>query len=354
MNGEPSTPAALTASARLFPELPAWRPDEEFASEPVSALVTLTGRSLRRSAREPTQSSALSRADVGIWRLLNHLYSQSESHSSVLRRLWTGLDADPHPEGHEPEAEDALLHTICHRLQERRQEAWIQYGSWEQATLSTLWTFQWGMLNDFGARLCGPEAVREAIQRRLAQPSANSADSGIPVEFSHAAFRLGLVLENADPDQLFGSEGERAFTDSREASRPISPDLPAWAWEPLGGETSIGSIHLPLLALLSGLDADLPSGQAIAERIAAPQLAGSDPLWIYILREAEAFQSGQRLGPVGARIVADTLVATVFADRFSYLSMKPEWTPEFSGSLADFLFGAPNDQRLARRIADAA
>jgi len=36
--------------------------------------------------------------------------------------------------------------------------------------------------------------------------------------------------------------------------------------------------------------------------------ARATPLWIYVLKEAEAFHDGDRLGPVGGRIVGEVLV----------------------------------------------
>jgi hypothetical protein len=35
---------------------------------------------------------------------------------------------------------------------------------------------------------------------------------------------------------------------------------------------------------------------------------GEAPLWFYILKEAELLQDSQQLGPVGGRIMAETLV----------------------------------------------
>jgi hypothetical protein len=56
----------------------------------------------------------------------------------------------------------------------------------------------------------------------------------------------------------------------------------------------------------------------------------STPLFYYILKEAELREDGLRLGPVGARIVAE--VAEVFIgllqlDSASYLSTQPNWAP---------------------------
>ncbi len=60
---------------------------------------------------------------------------------------------------------------------------------------------------------------------------------------------------------------------------------------------------------------------------------------MYILREAEyygharlpnergAALGGQHLGPVGSRIVAETLLGLLWADKKSFLHAAPGWTP---------------------------
>jgi len=51
------------------------------------------------------------------------------------------------------------------------------------------------------------------------------------------------------------------------------------------------------------------------------------PLWIYILNEAQRHGGGDRLGPVGGRIVAEVLIGLLRADPASYLSLEPDWRP---------------------------
>ncbi len=65
------------------------------------------------------------------------------------------------------------------------------------------------------------------------------------------------------------------------------------------------------------------------------------PLWYYILREAAAKASGNRLGPVGGRIVADVVVGLLDRDPSSVRSAEPGWRPQ--GSVLDLLL-----QRAAR------
>ena len=62
-------------------------------------------------------------------------------------------------------------------------------------------------------------------------------------------------------------------------------------------------------------------------------LEGAAPLWFYILKEAEILHRGHHLGPVGSRIVGETLIGLVWFDHFSYLFQKPQWTPATEGLL---------------------
>ena len=51
------------------------------------------------------------------------------------------------------------------------------------------------------------------------------------------------------------------------------------------------------------------------------------PLWFYILREAQTVENGERLGPVGARIVTEVFLGLLQGDKGSYLAQDPEWQP---------------------------
>ncbi|MDQ4093668.1 MAG: peroxidase [Actinomycetota bacterium] len=89
--------------------------------------------------------------------------------------------------------------------------------------------------------------------------------------------------------------------------------------------------------LLRHLTWSLPSGQRIAASTGAPVLGSSHfselreyglgldastPLWYYILREASVFTDGVRLGPLGGRIVAETIIAMLQLDKSSYLNTR--------------------------------
>lgn len=73
-----------------------------------------------------------------------------------------------------------------------------------------------------------------------------------------------------------------------------------------------------------------PEGKAVYEKHKR-WLAGRAPLWFYILKEAEVRERGQRLGEVGSRIVAETMVGLAWYDHFSYVFQNPRWTPADEG-----------------------
>jgi hypothetical protein len=54
---------------------------------------------------------------------------------------------------------------------------------------------------------------------------------------------------------------------------------------------------------------------------------GETPLWLYILMESAALEDGERLGPIGGRIVGEVLVGIIDADPGSYRSLDRDWTP---------------------------
>jgi hypothetical protein len=118
-------------------------------------------------------------------------------------------------------------------------------------------------------------------------------------------------------------------------------------------------VSLAYRNLLRGFRMDLPAGQAVARAMGLPLVAderlwqskgegdkfvdwpegreffsanerwlkGRAPLWFYILKEAELEERGLRLGKVGSRIVAETLIGLAWFDHFSYLYQAPNWTP---------------------------
>lgn len=58
------------------------------------------------------------------------------------------------------------------------------------------------------------------------------------------------------------------------------------------------------------------------------------PLWYYILKEADVKTDGNSLGPIGSRIVAETLIGLIRRDPTSYLHAPSEWHPSQGVSFA--------------------
>ena len=90
--------------------------------------------------------------------------------------------------------------------------------------------------------------------------------------------------------------------------------------------------------------------QKVADTWLKNGLCGNTPLWYYILREAEwcgvtnqtdepgVALGGQHLGPVGSRIVVETIVGLLWFDDTSYLHANPPFspTPEILGTDLEF------------------
>jgi hypothetical protein len=57
----------------------------------------------------------------------------------------------------------------------------------------------------------------------------------------------------------------------------------------------------------------------------ATAVVAGTPLWFYVLREAEVLEAGERLGPVGSRIVTETIIGQLRADPSSFINQG--WEP---------------------------
>ncbi|MEU6697842.1 heme peroxidase family protein [Pseudonocardia sp. NPDC046786] len=115
-------------------------------------------------------------------------------------------------------------------------------------------------------------------------------------------------------------------------------------------------VHLARRNLLRGFRLGIPTGQAIATALGITPLTVAEltdgldpairaalesgglvdrtPLWFYVLRESEVRNGGAALGPVGSRIVAETIVGQLRKDPRSYLN-RDGWTPDDGVLLPD-------------------
>ena len=247
----------------------------------------------------------------------------------------------------------------------------------------TRWHYQWLVRHEFLPLIVGRRRAEAAFRR----PSVfGRGPVRMPVEFQGAVYRFGhsmvrpsyranldgddgepffgFVFDagqigNPDPDDMSGSLrgprrfiGWQTFFDFGDGEvRPnkridtviSSPmfNLPPVTIE-LGPGAQLGPTALPQRNLLRHITWSQPSGQAVARTLGVEPLAPGDledlaayglgletstPLWFYTLREAEVVEDGLRLGPMGARVVADCFAGFLRSDRTSYLSADPGWTP---------------------------
>ena len=79
------------------------------------------------------------------------------------------------------------------------------------------------------------------------------------------------------------------------------------------------------------------SNAAQAKAAGEADLSNGTPLWFYILVEAEEigrettsglFDPGEGLGPIGARIVAETIIGLIELDERSFLAVNRNWKPD--------------------------
>jgi len=149
--------------------------------------------------------------------------------------------------------------------------------------------------------------------------------------------------------QTFFDLGDGQVKNNKKIDTTISSVLFTLPVPAIAPHTQISPTVLPQRNLLRQLTWGLPSGQSIARAMSVtPLMAGdlgdigaiyapfatSTPLWYYILAEAKIAADGLNLGPVGGRIVAETLIGLLRADPASYLSVYPSFTPFLGTDLA--------------------
>src|SRR5215472_8530845 len=142
--------------------------------------------------------------------------------------------------------------------------------------------------------------------------------------------------------QTFFDLGDGQVKNNKKVDTTISTVLFTLPVPAIAPHTQTAPTVLPQRTLLRHLTWSLPAGQAIAAAMRADALTAADladigaiyqpfatstPLWYYILAEAKLATGGQHLGPVGGRIVTETLIGLLTADPASYLSAYPPFTP---------------------------
>ena len=139
--------------------------------------------------------------------------------------------------------------------------------------------------------------------------------------------------------QTFFDLGDGQVKNNKKIDTTISSVLFTLPVPAIAPHTQTAPVVLPQRNLLRQLTWGLPSGQAVAHAMGVERLltaadladiaavyapfAASTPLWYYILAEAKIAAGGLNLGPVGGRIVAETLIGLLRADPTSYLNVYP-------------------------------
>jgi hypothetical protein len=269
----------------------------------------------------------------------------------------------------------ALLKVHNALVDDGRKRGVPEHRVFEAAVQETRWHYQSVVLNEFLPLLVGQSLVDEVMADgpRWFRPAG---DVFIPLEFADAAYRYGhcqirqqYELNGSTapvpvfPDLLgfrpvpteFVVDWRRLFDadDASPAQRAKKIDgrlvhsliqLPV----AISGEAEVDEYHsLAVRDLQRGQGVGLPSGEAVARHIGVKPLTreevglfatgwtGETPLWYYVLREAAIAADGNRLGPVGGRIVADVIMTIVDRDPMSVRFAPPDWRPR--GSLIDML-----------------
>jgi hypothetical protein len=268
----------------------------------------------------------------------------------------------------------------------------------------TLWHYQWLLVNEHLPQICGQEMVDDVMKHGNRFYKPPEGDGFMPIEFGGAAYRFGHSMvrpsyranfssgtgDSASPGkapffgvvfdpkesglgdrndllggfpakrryigwQTFFDLGDGQVKPNKKVDATISKVLFDLPLPTIAPHTETAPLVLPQRNLLRALTWGLPSGQDVAKAMhvdpipsdALADIAGvykpfgaSTPLWYYILAEGKAAANGLNLGPVGGRIVAETLIGLLRADPTSYLSANPRFRP-FLGS--DLKMGAtPN------------
>jgi hypothetical protein len=257
---------------------------------------------------------------------------------------------------------------LHNRLVDRlREDGVAEDELFEEARRATTWHYQHVILREFLPGLIGAELTAELLAGGP-QFYRLDGDPYIPFEFADAAYRYGhaqiraayQVNERFGPYPVFPDlmgfgpvppehaidwtlqidvEGHAPAQRSKRIDSRLPGPLIALPTQVSGSEPGTDYASLANRDLQRGQAVGLASGEAIARRLGVPALSAEQvglaehgwraetPLWFYILKEADVLHDGERLGPVGGRIVGEVLVGIIDADPESFWSVDPSWTP---------------------------
>ncbi|MEO0830691.1 MAG: hypothetical protein AAFY03_09555 [Pseudomonadota bacterium] len=218
--------------------------------------------------------------------------------------------------------------------------------AFSRARRQTTWTWQWLLLNDALPMICDPDVLAWVIAERAPLYRAFYRRTGgrgkglpVPCEFAFALSGFGIAP--------FGDAAAGTILDSA-GTASAHADLRSDHWPD----------NLIARILRTGYRLSLPTAQGVLEALVqldrsvkeAPtciilttdDLRGGTagdlleahgflertPLLYYFVREAEVVENGARLGPLGSRIMAETVVGLLASDLDSHLNVDgPKWEP---------------------------
>ena len=268
----------------------------------------------------------------------------------------------------------ALLHAHNRVVDLLRADGVPESEVFDHARTTLTWHYQWVAVHDFLPRLVGTDLVHDVLTdggRWFAPPPLQAY---IPLEFADAAFRYGhgqirhtyRVVEGGpavplfpdlvgfgplpadrrlDLTQVFDVPGHQPAQRAKRLDGRLAASLIGLPQQVTGAVDTAAYRSLAVRDLLRGETTRLPSGEAVAELLGAEPLTTDElehswshgtPLWFYVLKEAEYRGGGDRLGPVGGRIVAEVLIGLLRADPTSYLSLATDWRPTLPSAAPDF------------------
>jgi hypothetical protein len=294
----------------------------------------------------------------------------------------TAIIGDPRNDSHVIVSQMHLAFAHAHnRLVDRsRAEGVPEPQVFETASRELRWHYQTAVLTEFLPSLVGEELVATLLRDgpRFYRPEGQAY---IPLEFADAAYRYGhsqirhayTLNTTSQPTPIFPDLiGFRPVTPEHWVDWPLLFDArgrpPAARSKKIDGRLVSALIALPVAVtgdapveefhslavrdLERGRGVGLPSGEAVAryldeEPLTADEVGtrktgwrGETPLWYYVLREADVRCGGNRLGPIGARIVGEVLVGLLDLDQTSVRHAPRDWQRVFS--LVELLTAPPH------------
>lgn len=284
----------------------------------------------------------------------------------------------------------ARLHNAA--VDQFEEEGFSREELFRKARLQVTWQYQWLVRGDYLGRVLDPQVYDEVFVHGRTQFVWQGFS--IPIEFAAAGFRFGhsMVREQyllsshkeatlmeimvrscekgalqaewqIDWGRFFSGAGPHAAITAMPIDTKIADTLHHIP-QPVADRFNAGffargsdPLNLPHTSLQRGCLLQLPSGQLTARALGYPVLTQTEltcdcseritdqgrilrqtglteatPLWYYILKESEVRCNGNRLGPTGSRIVAETLYAALLDDPDSILNHRdaggqpPTWT----------------------------